>query len=680
MITTLGVLPVLAGLALLAGYPAPGPADASPAAAARAAYQAGDGARLEAAARDWIAAAPQEPEAALALGIARCWQQRPEEAIEPLRRRLVLLDDADGHGWLGHALTDAGEFAAGERELRVALASNPEAVPPRKWLADSLSFQGRFKEAEESAREALRLRPADLESQERVSQFGLEAAWRFPAPALAHYGRGTWLLSRRRFEPARAEFLAALELAPACADCRYQAGWAEDKLGHHAEAQALWRAAIEGYGPGETQFRGSAQYHLGYVLGLGSDKAERAAGVELLREALAHAMPWTKSGIAFALGQVCGAADDLACERDAYLEFLSSPLPPSTPDFSRPKAVETAEAALKGLGCAPGDQPPRFAASRCAPEQAVRLLAEALAAARAGKFDEARPRAASAVQLAPEYGQAHQVEGHLALQKEDFGAAERAFRAALAATTVPLGPEERASAKRLLALTLVKQERNPKEAVRLGLEGWDDTASDPAERAFLSVTLGRAFGLAGNAKCSARRLAQAIEVKEADERLKARARELLGALSASARENSGKCFEYEKYQEESLPALSRRLLDTPGHPYGAGTFRLVPIQFYRMTARAVGKRRPLSEPARFIVKEYVEHMDPEIGRRMEALYRTELQFTVDGQEWWLPVQEPLLESWDREVAAGAQVDLYLWFPGGVDQQLVFMVAEFETCR
>jgi hypothetical protein len=106
----------------------------------------------------------------------------------------------------------------------------------------------------------------------------------------------------------------------------------------------------------------------------------------------------------------------------------------------------------------------------------------------------------------------------------------------------------------------------------------------------------------------------------------------------------------------------------------------VDIETYRIRAKSGGKRRPLSPSAAFIAKEWAERMAKDPNHPIVRLYRAEVLVAAGEQEWWLPIQEPLIEAWDQEVKPGSSVDLFIWFPGGVSGQLVFMVAEFRACQ
>jgi hypothetical protein len=143
---------------------------------------------------------------------------------------------------------------------------------------------------------------------------------------------------------------------------------------------------------------------------------------------------------------------------------------------------------------------------------------------------------------------------------------------------------------------------------------------------------------------------------------------------------AGSCFEYEKYLEADLPALADRLTSASNGAYGEGKFRLVDLETYRIRAKSEGKRRPLSTAATFIAKEWAERMAKDPDHPIARLYRTEVLVSAGGKEWWLPIQEPLLEAWDQEVKAGSSADLFVWFPGGVSGELVFMIAEFRACQ
>lgn len=682
IVTSLLVLTIL-GWALAAS-PAAAPATANEGAAAaeaRAAYKAHDEARLEKAAAAWVAEAPASAEAQLSLGVALIWQNQPERALLPLRRRVALRDDADGRGWLGLALRDAGDFQAGERELRKSLGEQPNSALVQGWLSGDLSFQGRYHEALEAARAALALAPDSASTQEAVGHYTAAAAWVFPPEALSHHGKGRWLLERRRWKEAIAAFDAALAIAPSFADSEYHSAWAYEKLGDRAGAEQRWRRALAGYKPSERVLSTAAQYHLGYSIGINGTPDERKEGMTLLRGALADAASWQVAGYSFALGQVCESVGDLDCTREAFLRFMSGPESVRSQDFPEEKARELARISLGNLGCVStaGEQE-RYTPENCPPIDSARHFQAGVLHGIGGRTDEAITEFTAAVAASPRFSLARLSLGQALLSKGRYAEAEVQLRAALDSQGLGLSGGLKKTAKQCLASALVNQEKHPVEAVRLGLAGIEGTASEPATRAWINLTLGRAFAQAGNPRCAAERFNWAAEAKEADEKVRVRAREQLAKLPPDLRAAASRCFEYEKYLEADLPALVNKIISASNGAYGEGKFRLVDVETYRIRAKSEGKRRPLSPSTAFIAKEWAEHMGKDPNHPIVRLYRTEVLVSTGGKEWWLPIQEPLLEAWDQEVKPGSSADLFIWFPGGVSEQLVFMVAEFRACQ
>ena len=675
---------LLASLGLALASPAATGSSAQAEAAAveaRAAYQARDGARLEKAAREWVAGAPGSAEAQLSLGIALIWQDQPEQAVTPLRRRVALLDDADARGWLGLALRDSGDFKAGEAELRASLATAPGSSLVQGWLSTALSFQGRYREALEVARTALALTPDRPDAQEAVGHYGAASTWAFPAEALAHHGKGRWLVGLRRWKDAIAEFEAALALAPGFADCQYHTGWAYQQLGDRAGAERRWRRALADYKPGERILLTAATYNLGHSLGLLGAPEDRKEAVALLRAALAEAESWQVAPYAFALGQVCEAAEDMACTREAFLRYASAPPSLRSRDFPADQAQELARQTLGSLGCVPRPgEPDRYDPTLCSSLEAARLFQAGLGHAAQERVDQALTEFSAAVKETPRFSLAHLSLGDALMSKDRYAEAETELRAALDAKGLGLPLRLERTAKQLLASALVKQAKSPIEAVRLGLAAREGTNGDPANRAWIDVTLGRAFAQAGNPRCAAERFSWAAATKEATDVVKARARELLEMVPESSRATADRCFEYEKYLEDDLPALAAKIISTSGEAYAPDKFRLVSVETYRVRVRSMGRRRPLSESARFVATKWAEHLAKDPDHPIAQLYRTEVLVSAGGKDWWLPIQEPLLESWDQEVKPGSEVELFLWFPGGVSRQLVFMVAEFRACQ
>jgi tetratricopeptide (TPR) repeat protein len=133
------------------------------------------------------ARAPDNANARLNAGLALARLDRLDEAIAAYRRGLELRpDDATGRAHLGDLFGRRGDFAAAEREYRIAasLVAHPDLF---NSLGVALAEQGRFAEAAAAFREALRLDPTHEDAGPNL-QTALAEAGRAGAPAPAEPG------------------------------------------------------------------------------------------------------------------------------------------------------------------------------------------------------------------------------------------------------------------------------------------------------------------------------------------------------------------------------------------------------------------------------------------------------------------------------------------------------------
>lgn len=89
--------------------------------------------------------------------------------------------------------------------------------------------------------------------------------------------------------------------------------------------------------------------------------------------------------------------------------------------------------------------------------------------------------------------------------------------------------------------------------------------------------------------------------------------------------------------------------------------------------RSMGKTR----------KKFIELWGTALSHKKEYQdrYQREFLFKEDADEYWLPVQEPVIKYFEKELKTGEFVDLYLVRPGGIktgdNVDWVFLVEEFQ---
>ncbi len=187
-------------------------ADALPVAEARA--------QAEASARRGLELEPELPEGHAALAVVRCrfdwnWPECEREL------RLALAADpnyATGHHWLGELLVERGRFAQGQAELREAHALDPLSPPIHANLGVAYMYARDDDQALASFAQALEIDPSFL---------------------LAHRARGLTLLRMGRTEEALASLRRAREIDPRSAHAGADLGYALARSGRANEARAI---------------------------------------------------------------------------------------------------------------------------------------------------------------------------------------------------------------------------------------------------------------------------------------------------------------------------------------------------------------------------------------------------------------------------------------------------------
>jgi Flp pilus assembly protein TadD len=191
-----------------------------------------------------------------------------------------------------HALDELGRFREALELAKEAVRLRPDDAERRYSLGSLLDRRGRLREAEAAYREAIRLQPDFIEAQGNLGNVlyrlgrnpEAEAAYRAalrlrPGLPDAHYNLGRALNRQDRFPEAEAAFREALRLRPAYPEAHDNLGIALFGRGLWKEAEAAYRKALR-LQPADP----ITTYHLGNVLfEQGRDPEAEAAFREALR-------------------------------------------------------------------------------------------------------------------------------------------------------------------------------------------------------------------------------------------------------------------------------------------------------------------------------------------------------------------------------------------------------------
>ena len=97
---------------------------------------------------------------------------------------------------------------------------------------------------------------------------------------------------------------------------------------------------------------------------------------------------------------------------------------------------------------------------------------------------------------------------------------------------------------------------------------------------------------------------------------------------------------------------------------------------FHVIASVTGKTRRVRRAHRKLLGLWATTMGH--GPQAAASYSVEIQARQGSVLYWLPMQKVLLEPWQREVAPGSPVHLYVLFAGAHKGKPLFVVNEFEA--
>jgi hypothetical protein len=106
---------------------------------------------------------------------------------------------------------------------------------------------------------------------------------------------------------------------------------------------------------------------------------------------------------------------------------------------------------------------------------------------------------------------------------------------------------------------------------------------------------------------------------------------------------------------------------------------------FRVAASWNGETREISEDILAILSLHEDVKRPKLTKQVpfRDMFRTEVPVTHDGREFWLPIQEQILEAFKKEVGPVKQVTLYvLYFGCNAKKPLsvAVAIAEFQAAR
>jgi len=106
---------------------------------------------------------------------------------------------------------------------------------------------------------------------------------------------------------------------------------------------------------------------------------------------------------------------------------------------------------------------------------------------------------------------------------------------------------------------------------------------------------------------------------------------------------------------------------------------------FRVEASWNGETRQISKDISALLKLYEEVLRPKLTKELSFrdMFKTEVLVTDNGREFWLPIQEHILEAFKKEVGPVKKVRLYVLYLGCTKKKPVpvaVVINEFQAAR
>jgi hypothetical protein len=131
-------------------------------------------------------------------------------------------------------------------------------------------------------------------------------------------------------------------------------------------------------------------------------------------------------------------------------------------------------------------------------------------------------------------------------------------------------------------------------------------------------------------------------------------------------------FNYDRYEPASLETASANMYVDPRADYfiEAGEFKYLSAGLF-----TGNYRESLLETSQFIEKWVKALGHPE---EYSTMFKYEVEIEQNGQLYWLPLQNGLVDAFATEVCGGCKVSLYIMTAGSIKQGRVFFINEFKA--
>lgn len=97
---------------------------------------------------------------------------------------------------------------------------------------------------------------------------------------------------------------------------------------------------------------------------------------------------------------------------------------------------------------------------------------------------------------------------------------------------------------------------------------------------------------------------------------------------------------------------------------------------YTVDADYTGQHRELVPGRKELLRRWAKALRHPMG--YAAMFEHEIQIRGEDQEYWLPIQNPLVEPFAAETGAGSRVRLRIMYIGATAREPVFVVNSFQV--
>ncbi len=137
---------------------------------------------------------------------------------------------------------------------------------------------------------------------------------------------------------------------------------------------------------------------------------------------------------------------------------------------------------------------------------------------------------------------------------------------------------------------------------------------------------------------------------------------------------------WARYQLTTLDELIQQF-EPEMTAHGAG-LSIYPDAVFRVVVVYEGESRPISSDRMAIWNAYLMAFHPDRLAELADLYETEILFSVEDAEYWMPIQTSLIPFLEDEVPVGEEVTLFIAFLGinhqAEEKEWVFWINEFNV--